>query len=262
MDYNFHTHTYRCGHAEGIDEEYVQNAIKCGIKHMGFSDHIPVKFPNPDNPDFRIYEDKINSYVNDLVTLRDKYKNEIDIKIGFEAEYSPKHFEKVREVCRKYNIDYLICGQHFIESEHSGYIYSIFENDNISDLKTYVTTVISAMKEGAYTYIAHPDMFNFVGDPSVYDEEMRKICVASRELNIPLELNFLGIRGGRNYPNDNFWSIAGEEKSPVVCGLDAHSPKDSFDDKSFERATDIIAKNNLNILSYEDIIERMVKINV
>ena len=38
---NYHTHTTRCMHAIGQDEEYVQAAIKAGIKKLGFSDHTP-----------------------------------------------------------------------------------------------------------------------------------------------------------------------------------------------------------------------------
>ena len=30
MDYNYHTHTSRCGHATGSDEEYVKRAIEQG----------------------------------------------------------------------------------------------------------------------------------------------------------------------------------------------------------------------------------------
>ena len=41
MKYNYHTHTYLCGHAEGAPEEYVLKAIEGGIKYMGFSEHIP-----------------------------------------------------------------------------------------------------------------------------------------------------------------------------------------------------------------------------
>ena len=37
---NYHTHTTRCYHASGKDEEYVKAAIKAGIKELGFSDHI------------------------------------------------------------------------------------------------------------------------------------------------------------------------------------------------------------------------------
>lgn len=43
QDFNYHSHTKRCGHAEGEDEAYVQEAIKNGYRYMGFSDHAPYK---------------------------------------------------------------------------------------------------------------------------------------------------------------------------------------------------------------------------
>lgn len=42
---NYHTHTPRCNHAVGSEEEYVQQALKAGIKILGFSDHTPYLFP-------------------------------------------------------------------------------------------------------------------------------------------------------------------------------------------------------------------------
>ena len=38
---NYHTHTTRCFHAIGKDEEYVKAAIQANIKELGFSDHTP-----------------------------------------------------------------------------------------------------------------------------------------------------------------------------------------------------------------------------
>ena len=38
---NYHTHTTRCGHAEGTEEEYILTALRCGFKVLGFSDHTP-----------------------------------------------------------------------------------------------------------------------------------------------------------------------------------------------------------------------------
>ena len=38
---NFHTHTARCGHASGEDEQYVRSAIRGGYRVLGFSDHTP-----------------------------------------------------------------------------------------------------------------------------------------------------------------------------------------------------------------------------
>ena len=37
---NYHTHTSRCGHALGTDEEYVLEALGFGLTELGFSDHI------------------------------------------------------------------------------------------------------------------------------------------------------------------------------------------------------------------------------
>ena len=41
MKTNYHTHTTRCMHAVGSDEEYVLSAIKGGFQILGFSDHTP-----------------------------------------------------------------------------------------------------------------------------------------------------------------------------------------------------------------------------
>ena len=41
---NYHTHTFRCHHAQGTDEEMVLAAIKSGIKVFGFSDHGPLPY--------------------------------------------------------------------------------------------------------------------------------------------------------------------------------------------------------------------------
>ena len=41
MKHNYHTHTTRCHHAEGSDEDYIIEAIKAGYKTLGFSDHAP-----------------------------------------------------------------------------------------------------------------------------------------------------------------------------------------------------------------------------
>ena len=38
---NYHTHTWRCQHARGTEEEYVKAAIKQGFGVLGFSDHTP-----------------------------------------------------------------------------------------------------------------------------------------------------------------------------------------------------------------------------
>ena len=68
LEYNYHTHTYRCGHAIGLDEEYVQEAIKAGIKRMGFSDHIFL--PNFYQPRIRGSYLLLDDYLDSINRLR------------------------------------------------------------------------------------------------------------------------------------------------------------------------------------------------
>ena len=44
MDYNYHTHTFRCQHASGTEREYIESALAAGITKIGFSEHIPFRF--------------------------------------------------------------------------------------------------------------------------------------------------------------------------------------------------------------------------
>ena len=58
QDFNYHTHTFRCGHAATCeDEEYVLSALKAGFRTLGFSDHAP--YPDRDKPTDRMDYDRL-----------------------------------------------------------------------------------------------------------------------------------------------------------------------------------------------------------
>ncbi len=245
MDYNYHTHTKRCSHATGEMEEYIQRAIACGIKYMGFSEHAPYVSFDGTEAYYRLPVSQVQDYFSEIGILAEKYKNQIEISVGFEMEYYPKYFKTMLENCRKAGAQYLILGEHFLNDKgKSVYV----KTKNKTTLKTYVSRIVRGIKTGVYTYVAHPDIMRFTGDGKIYAEEMRKICIASRECFVPLEINFLGIRQKRDYPNEFFWKVAGEEKCPVTFGFDAHDTDSAYDDKSLERAMELVRKYNLNYI--------------
>lgn len=254
MTYNYHTHTYRCRHAAGAEEDYVVKSIECGIKYMGFSEHIPFVFPDGYESPFRVPSCEGRDYVSTIAALREKYKQEIDIKVGFEMEYYPSYFNQMLQKAVEYGGEYLILGQHFLHEEYPGGIKTNKENYSTDDLKEYVSCIVSGIQSGVYTYIAHPDVLKFKGDIELYRNEMRKICVASRICNVPLEINFLGINTNRNYPNEIFWEIAGEENAPVTFGFDAHNTDSHFAESAFMKAMNIVEKYKLNYIGRPDII--------
>ena len=109
MNYNYHTHTYRCHHASGTEEEYILKAIEGGIKYMGFADHIPQIFPDGYESSYRVPMAEAENYFETIKALREKYADKIDIKIGFETEYYPLYFDKMTEAMIKFGCEYLDC---------------------------------------------------------------------------------------------------------------------------------------------------------
>ena len=92
-------------------------------------------------------------------------------------------------------------------------------------------------------------------DEEIYKREMRRLCRTAKKENIPLEINFLGIRDNRAYPNPLFWQVVGEEGCSVVFGFDAHEPKAAYDDKSLEIAKQIVLDNNLKVIKTPKLID-------
>lgn len=249
MKYNYHTHTFRCHHASGTEEEYVQRAIQGGVTHMGFSDHFPFRFPNGLESSYRVATEEVALYINTVNRLREKYKDQIEIHCGFEMEYYPEFFEEMRQNAVDYGAEYLILGQHFLKPEcYEGVLHSTWEDKPDEALSTYTSLVVDAIHTGAFTYVAHPDICTFRGDPVLYETEARRLCRASKEYNVPLEVNFLGIRTHRFYPHEAFWRIAGEEGAPVVFGFDAHDVEAACDDTSRIEAMRLVNTYHLNLL--------------
>ena len=260
---NYHNHTYRCHHATGREDEYIKKAIAGGIKYMGFSDHIPCVNSDGSESGYRVSMDDRFNYSRSVLSLKEKYKDEIDIKLGYEAEYTPTLFDKMIEVCRETGAEYLILGQHFIGDEYKkDHVSGNKSPDSEERLKAYVKQVIEGMRTGYFSYVAHPDVINFTGKKKIYLEHMRKICEASLELDVPLELNFLGIRDNRHYPNSVFWKLVGEMGCKVVYGCDAHDKKSAYDGESFKKAEKMRKKYGLNVIEIppiKDIRELMTK---
>lgn len=63
MKTNYHTHTTRCMHATGSDEDYVLSAIKGSYQELGFSDHTPWKYHTDYVADMRMLPEELPGYV-------------------------------------------------------------------------------------------------------------------------------------------------------------------------------------------------------
>ena len=228
---NLHNPTFRCHHASGTDEEYILQAIAARYKEIGFSDHSPfIPYEGCKQSGYRVYFEDCEDYFQSLTSLREKYKDQIQIHIGFEMEYYPEYFDSMLSMVKDLGAEYLILGQHFLASDVDHGFYSGIATDNVDHLKKYCELAVEGLSTGVFTYLAHPDLIHFTGDMEVYEETMRDMIQRIIRMDYPLEMNRLGYYEKRNYPMESFWKIAGEEKARCLIGLDAHAPE-VYDDK-------------------------------
>lgn len=254
--FNIHTHTERCGHARGLDEQYIDAAIKGGFKVLGFSDHIPFKGVN--KPDDRMHSEEFDNYVNSLKSLKIKYESQIDLKIGLEVEYLGDREEEISSLYKQ--VDYMILGQH---CKYIGYEFDIYCNDD--DVMAYTEAIEKAMSTGMFTYLAHPDYYMLGRREynNVCEEAAHRIAKASLKYDVPLELNLKGQLYGKftykntltdqtfesiAYPFILFWRIIAQYNCKVVYGYDAHQPLSLVDRKQEIKMFEMIKHLNLNII--------------
>lgn len=249
---NYHTHTTRCKHAYDTEREYIEKAIEMGITKLGFSDHVPCPYKNGDVSGIRMSMSEAKEYVETIRKLGEEYKDKIEIYVGFEAEYIPEFFQKQIELFDSLNCDYLIMGQHFLRNEELGPYTGAPTNDE-DFIKEYVDAVLEGMRTGRFKYIAHPDLINYQGPDEIYNRQMTRLCEELKKMDIPVELNILGIGVGKHYPAERFWAIAGKTGNKVIMGLDAHCVQQMADVESYNKAMTIARKYNLQLINELDI---------
>ena len=247
---NYHTHTTHCRHASGTMREYIERAIEQGLDTLGFSDHVPMPYPGDYRPmGIRVPIDELGQYVHSLEELREEYADRIRILIGFEAEYYPDLFEDMLALLSQYDYDYLIMGQHYINNEIDVPNSSSFApHEDEESLALYVDQTLRGLSTGKFSYLAHPDVFNFVGDEAVYEKHARRLCVGAKALGIPLELNLLGLMSGRHYPGERFFRIVAEAGNEVVLGCDAHRTCDVVNEQAIEKGLAFASRLGLRLI--------------
>lgn len=251
FNYNYHTHTRRCGHASGSDEEYVQRAIANGIEYLGFSDHCP--YMSVKEGHMRMKWAQLDEYIDTICELKEKYKDQITIKVGLECEYLVDQIETYNYFASK--VDYLVLGHHGKSVTRCDY-YAGCEDDEIEE---YVDSICAGIKSGLFKSVCHPDYFmagrnSWTTVTAMHCERMVK---CAKEYNIPLEINCKGLSSQHKingemvyyYPYRALFEIVAKHQTPCVIGIDAHSPE-AFDDfaKSCNLISDLLGDLHLNII--------------
>ncbi len=227
---DLHNHTYLCNHANGSMEEYVKQAISIGIDIFGFSDHAPMPF----DPKYRMDISKKTFYENEVLFLKEKYKNDIEILLAYEVDFMQNRSLILDEVLKS-KVDYLIGSIHFIQEKNSNLwgfdnpeFIGKYKEKNIDDIWIDYFAVIEEMaKSNLFDVVGHLDLikvFKYLPkkDIRIIAKDALK---AIKKANMVIEINAAGLRKPINepYPSKELIESAYELQIPITFSSDAHS---------------------------------------
>lgn len=231
---NYHTHTPRCMHATGAEEEYVLQAIASGYEVLGFADHTPWPYESDFVAPTRMRIDELEDYVSAVNAMKEKYADRIRIHLGLECEAFPQFYAWLKDTLASGRVEYAILGNHYDTSDEDGLPYFGYLIDRNRAYR-YMETTINGIESGLFAYVAHPDLF--LNRYEAFDADAkficRELCAAAKRKNLPMEYNILGkmrqgksfSKGGLGYSTRQFWEIAAETGNRAIIGVDAHKPE-------------------------------------
>ncbi len=237
MRIDYHTHHARCGHAVGELEEYVQRGIAIGLSHLGLSDHLPLIHVDPATyyPEMAMPMDELPRYIEECLMLKEKYRDQIAIKVGLEADYIEGYEEKIQHILNQYAFDYVIGSVHFLgEWDISDFRQTAgWEGKHVLDVyRQYYDAISKACATGFYDIVGHLDVIKRFGYVPLPEETGERIALedmalqAVKQADMVMELNSSGLSKvcKEIFPSRRIVEQAIALDIPLTLGSDAHDP--------------------------------------
>lgn len=228
---NLHTHTTFCD-GKSTAEETVLSAIEKGFSSLGFSGHGYTDF------DLSYCMKDISGYRAEIIRLREKYKDEIEIYLGIEEDIGCWQ--------KREDFDYIIGSSHYVER---GGVYShldsspewlektvaMFDGDAMAMAmaESYYSTLVTYIKRRKPDIIGHFDLLTKFEEKAThyflsnaeYHKMSEKYLREALRADCIFEVNTGAIgRGWRTapYPHENLLRIIKAEGGRITLTSDCH----------------------------------------
>lgn len=230
-----HIHTARCGHAGGLDEEFVEAAMERGLAAIALTDHAPFYWLPPEerDPALAMAADELPRYVDDVLALAERYRGRIDVLLGVEADYVAGHEEDLVRLLERYPFDVVLGSVHLIDGWLVDAPTSLARlsqgQDEVDRIwARYAELLIAAANSGLFDVLTHLDLPKKYGHRASrpfagYQEEVVSAVAAS---SCAVELSSGGRRKpvGEDYPAPDLFRDLASCRVPFVLASDAHAP--------------------------------------
>lgn len=227
---DFHLHSKFSGDSSAKPEDIIKNAISKGMKHICFTDHLDIDYPE-DDCDFDL---DIDSYFPYISSLKFKYKDKIDILTGMETGLQPHIASELDNRIKKYDFDFIIGSSHIVNGMDPYYTKFFEGRTNYDAYMEYFLSIKDCLKscknfdvyghiDYVIRYTPYKDQpFRFTDFSEIIDEILKDLIYNGKGI----ELNTGGYMAGLNSPNPcpaiilRYKELGGEI---ITVGSDAHN---------------------------------------
>ncbi|MFX0081232.1 MAG: histidinol-phosphatase [Candidatus Hodarchaeota archaeon] len=283
MDY--HSHNRRCGHARGEIEDYVKIAIEKNLKEIGITDHFPLGAIIDDPQFIKIIKrasmevEEFPHYIKEIRSLKEKYKNKINIRISTEINFATpgRPLTRQKKILEPFmdDFDYLLGAIHDIKW-HESPIIIIDPREGSEALKKYGVEKINLEYINKLTKLVDTNFFDAIAhfdnqrvlmrqnNPNYSQNAWQKLLDLLDKIKnkgMAVEINTSGILKdiGSQFPSDEIIKEIIERDIPLMLGSDAHRPE--YIGYLFKEISEKIKKWGLSHLcAYEKREQRLIKI--
>jgi len=264
-----HMHSSFSFDSEAPMKEMVESAIKKGLTHICFTEHTDFDFPVSEEFPKGCWECNTDSYLYELLHLREQYKDKIQIAFGMEIGLQESCFRQNAILARSHEFDFLIGSIHLVDKVDT-YDPLYYENRNTTQAVTdYLKTTINNIRkfqnfdvlghmdyvvrtlpegEGSYNPVDYLDYFDEIIDILLENEK-------------GIEINTSALIKGYSNPNPHRDLVKRyKEKGGeiITVGSDSHFPENIGG--KFEVAQEILTEAGFKYYSvFKDRIPTYVK---
>lgn len=121
-----HMHSHHSGDSEAPMESMIKRAINLGLKHICFTEHHDLDFIYVPGEPEDLFEVNTNAYRDELMLLKDKYKNRIKICFGIELGLQTHITDRLYNYAGSYDFDFIIGSSHLCNHKDP-YLKNYFE---------------------------------------------------------------------------------------------------------------------------------------
>ncbi|MCR5670224.1 MAG: histidinol-phosphatase HisJ family protein [Butyrivibrio sp.] len=245
---DYHMHSYYSGDSKAPMEDMIESSIKRGLKEICFTDHMDLEYPPLPEVTPGLFEFDTDSYKKEILSLREKYKDKINIKFGVELGLQDHIPDLNKEYVSKYDFDFVIGSIHVLDRQDP-YYKEYWEGKSESDVlnRCFELTLENMKLFKDFDVLGH---FDYVIRYSPYKgaeynyESFSEIIDAILSFLIKndkgLDLNTKAIYGYGLEPNPHAFVLKRYKELGgriITFGSDAHTP--DVVGAAFEQAKEI-----------------------